>query len=290
MIAALAARQFNRVSRAQLDALGVTRTATAHRVAAGRLTIVEQGVFAIAPALDDPWGRWMAATLTAPSTFISHDSSAVAYAWLGRERSLITVTRPGNGGPRRHGGLLVYRRMSLEGEVTELRGIPITSPERTLLDLATCVSSRALARAIREAVRLNTTSLERIMAFLGPRRSRRGARRLARAVELYAGIPIGRARSATEVRAMIVLRDANLVLPKLNVDVAGIEADLVWRRQRRIIEIDGGEFHLDRGEDARKERVWRGAGFQVDRIDANDVWDRPHLLLGLAPFVPRGRP
>ena len=65
-IAALAGRQFNRMSRRQLLGLGLSEKAIGHRVAAGRLVAVEQGVFAIAPVLEDDWGRWMAATLTAP--------------------------------------------------------------------------------------------------------------------------------------------------------------------------------------------------------------------------------
>jgi hypothetical protein len=71
-IATLAGAQFNRVSRAQLAELGLGDNAIAHRVAAGRLVIVEQGVFALPPVLEhDDWGRWMGATLTAPDTRLS---------------------------------------------------------------------------------------------------------------------------------------------------------------------------------------------------------------------------
>jgi hypothetical protein len=68
-------------------------------------------------------------------------------------RALETITRPGSGGPRRHGSVLVFRSTTLEGDCERLRGIPITSVPRTLLDLAARVSARALARAVREAVR-----------------------------------------------------------------------------------------------------------------------------------------
>ena len=98
----------------------------------------------------------------------------------------------------------------------------------------------------------------------------------------YRGLPIERARSGAEVRALEVLRDAGLELPRLNVDVAGEEADLSWPRERLIIEIDGGPWHQDAGEDARKEAAWRGAGWDVLRIDSDDVYNRPHRLLALA--------
>lgn len=63
--------------------------------------------------------------------------------------------------------------------------------------------------------------------------------------------------------------------------IAGEEADLSWLRTRLIVEIDGGPFHLDRGEDARKQGVWEAAGWTVRRIPSDDVYDRPHRLLAL---------
>ena len=101
-IAARAGDQFNRISRAQLEELGCSKRAIQHRVDAGRLVITEQGVFAVAPVLDDPRGRWMGATLTDDDTYLSHWSAGSAYELLDWERPFVTVTRPGTGGPRRH--------------------------------------------------------------------------------------------------------------------------------------------------------------------------------------------
>jgi very-short-patch-repair endonuclease len=65
--------------------------------------------------------------------------------------------------------------------------------------------------------------------------------------------------------------------------VAGEEADLSWRSLRVIVEVDGGPFHLDVGEDARKHRAWERAGWTVRRISAAEVYERPQRLLALAP-------
>ncbi|HEX2129282.1 MAG TPA: DUF559 domain-containing protein [Solirubrobacterales bacterium] len=281
---ALAGSQFNRVSRSQLLELGMTGAAIDRHIASGRLVIAEQGVFAIAPLLEhDPWGRWMAATLTAPRTVLSRTSAGEAYGIGSWGRKFLTVTRPGNGGPRRHGGLLVYRSTTLEGECTELRGIPITTVARTLLDLACMVSRRDLARALREAVRLELVSLDGLLGTLAACRRHRGTRSLMSAIVRYSGLPIERARSGAEVRALEVLRAANRPLPRLNVRIAGEEADLSWPRHRLIVEIDGAPFHLDRGEDARKEAAWTNAGWTVRRVSSSDVYDRPDRLLALAP-------
>jgi hypothetical protein len=283
-LAQLAGRQFNRVSRVQLSELGLTRSAIDYLLATGKLVAVEEGVFAVAPALEhDEWGRRMGATLTAPGSVLSHMSAAMAWALLSVPPRLETVTRPGNGGPRRHGGLWVYRSATLAGDVAELRGIPITSVPRTLLDLARTVSNQALGRALREAVRLELTTLSALGDSLGRYRRRRGTRRLAAAVARYAGLPLERARSGAEIRALEVLRGAGVGLPGLNVRIAGEEADLSWHEPRLIVEIDGGPFHLDKGEDARKQQIWEAGGWTVRRIPSDDVYERPERLLALAP-------
>ena len=283
----LAGRQFNRVSRRQLVDLGLSDHAIAHRVAEGRLAIVEEGVFAVAPVLDDDWGRWMASTLTAPGSVLSHTSAAAAWGFWALARDLETVTRPGSGGPRRHGGTLAYRSVTLRDDVTVLRGIAITSPARTLLDLARGVGSRSLARALREAVRLRVVTLGELGDALGRHRGRRGSRRLALTMSRYAGLPLARARSGAEVRALEVLRDAGRTLPRLNAVIAGEEADLSWPAARLIIEIDGAPFHLDRGEDARKRYGWEAAGWTVHRLPSDDVYERPTRLTTLAPHAER---
>jgi hypothetical protein len=279
----LAGAQFNRVSRQQLGELGLGERAIAHRLATGRLVIVEEGVFAMAPVLEgDEWGRWMGATLTAEGSVLSHASAAAAWGFWSLPREFEIITRPGNGGPRRHGGVLAFRSATLDGDCEVLRGIPITSVARTLLDLAAHVSDRALARALREAVRLHLITVEGLAGGLGRYRRRRGSRRLAVALARYTGLPVERARSGAEVRALEVLRAAGYPFPRLNIGIAGEEADLSWSRARLIIEIDGGPFHLDVGEDARKQACWEAAGWTVRRLSSDDVYKRPNRLLALA--------
>jgi hypothetical protein len=290
-VAQLAGQQFNRISRRQLIEIGLTDAAIHRWVAAGRLVVVEEGVFAVAPLRDgDYWGCWMGAILTAPGSVLSHSSAAGAWEILSLPEAFVTITRPGSGGPRRHGGVLAFRSSTLGGEVTRLRGIPITSISRTLLDLARTVSQRALARAVREAVRLEHTTLVQLGDRLGDYRGRRGSRRLADVIARYAGLPLERARSGAEIMALEILRASGRSLPRLNVRIAGEEADLSWPDARLIVEIDGGPFHLDRGEDARKQRRWERAGWIVRRISSDEVYESPERLLALAPNVPEYPP
>jgi hypothetical protein len=151
-----------------------------------------------------------------------------------------------------------------------------------VLDLAGRSSDRALARAVREAVRLKLTTVEAIADCVGRHPRRRGSRRLLAVLARYSGLPIERARSGAEVRALEVLRAAGYALPRLNVRIAGEEADLSWAGNSVLIEVDGGPFHLDAGEDARKRARWERAGWTVERISSDDVYERPERLLTLA--------
>jgi very-short-patch-repair endonuclease len=130
-------------------------------------------------------------------------------------------------------------------------------------------------------VRLELITLYGLADALGRYRRWRGSSRLATTVARYSGLPIERARSGAEVRALEILRDAGCGRVTLNRVVAGEEADLVFPEQRLIVEIDGAPFHLDRGADARKEAAWRSAGWTVRRIPSEDVYERPRNLLAL---------
>ncbi len=279
----IAGEQFNRISRPQLEALGLGPNAIKHRVASGRLVVVEHGVFAVPPVLEhDRWGCWMGATLTQLGSSLSHVAAAVARGALSYEDPFISITRPGNGGPRRYGDLLVHYSALLDGEVTTFKGIPITTVSRTLIDIAGQVSDPALARAVRESVRLKDVTLHQLGDALGRYRGRRGVRALGDTVARYSGLPIHRAKSGAEIRALEVLRDARRRMPRLNVRVAGEEADLSWPAWRLIVEIDGDPFHQDKGEDARKDNAWREAGWVVRRVPSDDVYERPFRLLNSA--------
>ena len=61
--------------------------------------------------------------------------------------------------------------------------------------------------------------------------------------------------------------------------IAGEEADLSWPSKRLILEIDGGTFHQDKLEDARKTAARRAAGWHVERLAANAVYDDPQRLI-----------
>jgi len=275
----LAGRQHRCVARRQLLALGYSDRAIAHRLAGGRLVQLHDGVYAVAPVLDERSTRWMAVTLTAPDSVLSHASAAAAWGFRACNAPFEVITRRGSGGPERKDDVLVCRSQTVDA--TTLEGIPITTPERTLIDLAPRLHERALARAVREAMRLRTTTPSDVFITLARHRGRRGTRRLHAALSRYAGLPLHRTRSDAEALALALLRDAGHSAPGVNEEIEGEEADLSWPDRRLIVELDGPQFHLDASEDRRKQGIWETAGWTVRRLPTDAVYLDPGRLTAL---------
>jgi hypothetical protein len=279
----LATRQADVVAAWQLRAAGWTAHRVQHHVRRGGWRIVHPGVYVLTHAPLRREQLWFAAVLSARGSVLSHGSAGARFGFHRFERGFEVITRPGQGGKRRHSGLLVFRSTRLDGDVTQYRGLPITTAARTLLDLAPGLDDRRLGRAFREAIRLKTTTAARVLECAERHAGhRRGTVRLAALAGRYAAIPYARTRSDAEGRALEALHDAGAELPRVNVRVAGEEADLVFEEQRVIVEIDGPQFHRFPDEDERKARAWREAGYVVRRIGSDGVYGSPERLVRLA--------
>jgi hypothetical protein len=278
----LAAGQVDVVAAWQLLAAGFTRRMVDHRLRERGWRIVHPGVYALtSSALTRPQ-QWVAATLTTPDSVLSQDSAAARFGFRAFDCGYETITRPGSGGLERLGGLLVRRSSTLAGDTILDEGVATTTPERTLIDIAPRLNQRQTGRAFRESIRLKLTTAREIDATVARHKGRRGTRKLGELAVRYASIPYQRTRSDPEGRSLEVLRDADVEPPLVNAVVAGEEADLIWPRPRRIIEIDGPQFHQFKDEDARKQAVWEAAGYTVRRIPSGAVYADPRHLVALA--------
>jgi hypothetical protein len=224
--------------------------------------------------------RW-AAVLTAPDRYLAFVSAGAAWEIRGWTGSYEVVVRPGSGGPQRFGDVLVCRSTTLAGHTTLLDGLPITTPERTISDLASRVRGAAAEKMVREAIRLGLTTWPRMDAHLHQARGRRGVAGLRDYVARFSSLPFDRCRSDAESMGLQVLAEAGRPIPQVNVRIAGEEADFCWPDRRLIIEIDGPQWHMFAEEDARKTAIWAAAGWTVRRIPSGRVFDAPHELIAL---------
>lgn len=250
--------------------------------AVARLRQLHDGVFLTGHGPVTVAQSRLAATLTAPGTVLSHASAAALWGFRPENGGFEVVTRPGSGGPRRIGSLLVCRSSSLTGHVTIHDAIPVTKPPRTIIDLARHLTERQRAKAVREAIRLKAMTALELRLALADHRGRRGTRGLRELAARLERLPLDRTRSDAEARALEVLDAAGVTAPQVNVRIEGEEADLSWPGSRRVIEIDGPQFHQDPDEDARKDRAWRAGGWTVVRLPSPAVFDSPETLVALA--------
>jgi restriction endonuclease-like protein/putative AbiEi antitoxin of type IV toxin-antitoxin system len=264
-IAALAGCQHGVVTRSQLLALGMSDRAITRGAAGGRLHRLHRGVFAVGHRVLTIEGRWMAATL-ATGGVLSHATAAAA--WDLRPRTdAIHVTVAGDAGRRRRAGLRVHRSRTIEA--TTHRGIPITTPARTIIDLARTLKGRPLEAALDRAEHLRLVDFSEL-------KHRPIPRSLQAVLSLYtASNPT---RSELEERFIQLCDDHGIPRPDINARIEGYEVDFVWRDKRLIVEVDGYAYHrsptafeADRERDIDLAR----AGWLVRRFTWTQITRRP---------------
>jgi very-short-patch-repair endonuclease len=281
-IAAVAARQSGVVTLRQLEECGLDRGGIRYRIAAGRLQRLWRGVYSFGHSELTWEGRLIAAVFTCgPGAVLSHRSAADRWELLNSARAAIDVTVPVSGGRAQRTGIKVHRCRRLDPqEVTELNGILVTTPARTLVDLCSVVPPRLVERAYEQAEIRRLISVDAVVDAIERANGRRTSvlRRLVAAERRTATAT----RSELEERFLALVRRAGLPEPAVNARLHGYEVDFLWREQRRVVEVDGHAFHSTRQattRDRRKDNDLELAGFRVTRFTADQVLHHPEDTL-----------
>lgn len=234
----------------------------------------------------------MAAVLACgPGAVLSHRSAADLLELRATDRRRIDVTIPGKA-RRSHRGVQVHRSRTLDParDVNTIRGIPVTTPSRTLLDLADVLPIRAVERALDQAEiawRLDLGSLE---GQLRRNHGRHGAGPL-RALLTSRREP-ARAGNELEERVLLICRDAGLPrrrpagsrgqrLHRAAGRRTAIRPDFLWRAHHLILETDGRRTHrTDRAfeRDRLRDQRAMAAGWRVVRITWRQVTREPKRI------------
>lgn len=170
-------------------------------------------------------------------------------------------------------------------ELTTTRNIPVTTPARTLLDLAAVVGPEALEGAINEAEVLQLSSPHSLSDLIDRHRGRPGIPAIQRI--LNAG-SIGATITRNDFEDLFsALSDkAGLPRPVFNapMEIAGswIKPDCMWRSARLIVELDGFETHGIRAvfeSDRARDRALQVAGWRVARVTWRQLTERPEAVM-----------
>lgn len=178
-------------------------------------------------------------------------------------------------------GVWVKARRTLAAEDRAVaNGIPVTSPARTLVDIAGMLTAAQLAATLGEADRhglLDPAAVDRALRRATGRHGQ-GHRRLREALAAHAAAGATLARSELEERFLDLVLRAGLPRPRLNGPAAGFEVDALWREQRVVVELDGWADHKERDAAARdrdKTNRLQVAGYLVLRFMHGDLVRRP---------------
>ncbi len=285
-IARIAARQHGLVTLGQLRRLGIAKDIASQRARSGRLHRVHEGVYSVGHALLTQEGRWMAGVLACGSgAVLSHRSAAALWGIRGDETSAIDVTAPNRRG-RKPAGIAAHRHGSLSpGDCMLVRGIPCTTVERTLLDLAALVPIWQLRRALSEAEVLRILDQRALRSLLRRCRGRRGVARLRLLLaELHP--ETRKTRSELERLFLRMCRQGGVPQPEVNapLDVGGgkLTPDFLWRDAGLIVEADSRRYHdTDSAfqHDRRREQRLQLAGWRVSRCTWEQVEREPQRLV-----------
>jgi very-short-patch-repair endonuclease len=251
VLAQLAAPQHGVVTRTQLLTAGFNVNAIEYRLRIGRLHRLHHGVYAVGHRPPSPHARAMAAVLACGTgAALSHRSAAALWAITPPWRGPVDVTARSH---HQHRGIRAHRSGTLtRPDITRHYGIPITTPARTLQDLARVLPSHSLTRAVNEARIRNLVSDADEDEATGPTRSHLEDEFL-RFIERY-----------------------DLPRPEVNQTVAGYEVDMLWRDRKLIVELDSRTFHRHTfEEDRERDAHLLSEGFAVVRITKRRLRNDP---------------
>jgi very-short-patch-repair endonuclease len=245
-------------------------------VRAGWLHRVFRGVYAVGHPAISREARWLAAVLAGgEGAVLSHLSAAALWGLIavdGGEADVIAGR--GRKGQR---GMRVHRAREAP-EATEHHGIAVTTPARTLLDLAATFTPANLERAFGEAQILQLLDEDALHEALARHPGRRGAARIRALVdEPCLGIP----RNVMERRFLKLCREARLPRPEVNHPWGRWEIDFLFREHGVAVETDGRAAHTRRAQfqrDREKDRDLQLAGLIALRFTYAEVMRRPDVV------------
>jgi very-short-patch-repair endonuclease len=293
-IAELADAQHGIVTRHQLLALGLSRGAIGARVSRGGLHRVHRGVYAVGHRALSVRARWMAATLAGGSgALLSHRSAAALWGLRASEANPIELTaaRRLMLGP----SVLTHRSVIPAEEATVREGIPVTSPFRTLLDLAAVAPRRVVERTMKEADVLRLTDRVGLPELLERYPRRRGTATV-RAILADSQLGSGVTKSELEELFKAFLQEEGLPTPRFNSTVwvggSHFEPDCVWDEQRVAVELDSRMVHATVAAfeaDRAKDRLLQAVGWRIVRVTWRQLHrERAPLAVDLRALLGRG--
>jgi very-short-patch-repair endonuclease len=280
VIAGLARRQLGAVCRQQLLATGLTREQIARRCRSGRLTQLHQGVYLVGAVRGQHTHEMAAVLACGRGAVLSHRSAAALWNLLPYPATApVWITIP----PERQIDRPRIKTVRARLERSDLRrrlGIPLTSPPRTILDLATHLPIDELEQLVAEANYRRVARDQELREQVEKNGRRRGVARLREVLDLSGGPK--RTRSPAEKAFPCLLRRAGIEGFETNAPVLGYEVDFLWRELNFAVEVDGWDAHSGRvafERDRLKVARLGAGGVQVMPVTGRQIRRDPDAVV-----------
>lgn len=234
-----------------LETLGFGKTHRHNMCETGELVEVYTGAYRLAGVPESWEGELLCLCWTqAPDGWASHRSAARLWGVSNfNDRAVDVLTQRHARHPRVGSHIKLHETQHLSSrDFTTHRGIPVTTPARTVSDLGAVVSKERMEFAMESMLRLGRCTLEDLEDVLSRTKGsgRRGCREVAAALTRQTGRD-RRVDSQSNLRLRTALIDAGLPEPAMEfeVSVSGKTyfADLAYPDARLLIECVSQEFH-----------------------------------------------
>ena len=176
----------------------------------------------------------------------------------------------------------VHRPRSLpQVDVTIVDAIPVTTPARTLIDVAATAEAEVLEDALDDGLRRKLFTIARMrwrLRELGPKA---GAKTLGRLLDIREGLS-DVPDSRFETRLLRVLRAAKLPLPEVQYRVGRYRVDFAYPAARVAIGADGFAHHSGRRafeSDRARHNALSAQGWTVMHVTWAQLLERPDDLI-----------
>ena len=287
-IATKAASQFGVFSRAQAIDGGATPRLISSRLTSGRWVLEAPDVYGL-PGHPDSWKRrlWIAFLTAGPTTIVGfeaagriHDLHPIAEGWV----TLIVDRRV-----RYHPPGSIWHRLDdvEEDHVQVVDGFRITTPERTIVDLAGVQRLSRLSEVVEDTIVKRIVTVASVGSVLGRirRRGKPGVHKLSDVLDLLGpgeGIP----RSKLERLLDEVIELSGLPKPTHEHPLPSVQCltgfvDRYFPEAHLIVEADGRKWHERRrnmARDAERDIEAARCGALTSRLMWEHLTTDPHAI------------